>query len=296
MNNSFSFLHYAVDLHVHIGPEIIPRKYRSVAELIKSQGTKLGGVALKNHFFPTAPMVPKTKNGTMRIVGSVVLNSFVGGINPDAVYAASTLADGPFIVWFPTVSAKQFLINSAWEIAPEWVDPKKPFIARRSTDVIPLAVTTSSGVLTDSVIHVLKAIQTTGAILATGHISWKESRTVIKKAAAMGIQKMIVTHPIYQKIAMPISVQKELAASGALMEQCWSMWRIDNIPIRAIADQIRSVGPEHCIITSDAGQSFSPPPRMALEEFCRALLREGISQKALKRMCIQNPKRLIAMI
>lgn len=139
----------------------------------------------------------------------------------------------------------------------------------------------------------LTAIKQTGAILATGHISSSEAAALIKAAAAFGITKMIVTHPIYQRIAMPVGVQKRLTQYEAYIEQCWSMWKIDKIPIQEIARQIKTIGANNCIITSDSGQSFSPSPDEALVQFCEALAQQGISRKKLEVMGITNPKKLL---
>ena len=45
----------AIDLHVHIGPEIIPRKY-TAQSLADAERGKIAGCVLKNHFYPTAGM------------------------------------------------------------------------------------------------------------------------------------------------------------------------------------------------------------------------------------------------
>lgn len=292
-DNIQKIIRRAYDLHIHIGPEIIPRKY-TVSELVKQQRGKVAGMALKNHFFPTTPFIYATKKSSLKLVGSLVLNNFVGGLNADAVYSASTISTGPFIVWFPTVSAKQFLDESVWEIAPEWVK-NKSFKSRKAKSVQAIRILDSSGNVSSACIDVLRAIKTAKAILATGHISWPESNLLIAKAAQMGIKNMIVTHPIYQRIAMPIEMQKKLATYGAKIELCWSMWKIDEIPIGNIAAQIKAVGANNCILSSDSGQAYSPPPNVALTEFCNALIDEGITQKELITMLIVNPKKLLGI-
>lgn len=285
-------IRHAIDLHVHIGPEIIPRRYTNGEHIITELSGRIGGVALKNHFFSTVPTVAAIKS-TMTIVGSVVLNNFVGGLNPDAIYAASTLAKSTFIVWFPTISAKQFLDKSEWEVSPEWVDPRIPFIARMAKNIRGIQIISEKKRLTLNTIKVLTSIKKTNAILATGHISWRESKELIKSAANMGINKIIITHPIYQRINMPIAIQRELTKYGAKIEHSWSMWMIDKISIKRIVGQMITVGPENCIITSDSGQSMSPSPDLALLSFSKALLTQGISIKALEIMLVTNPKKLI---
>lgn len=281
----------AYDLHVHIGPEIIPRKY-TTNSLKRNQRGKIAGFALKNHFYPTAPLVAGSKAGGPRAIGSIVLNRFVGGMNADAVYAASLVTDGTFIVWFPTVHAEQFLNESRYEIAPEWVGDKNISL-RLAGDITPVGISDVSGNLLPETIGVLHAIRDTGAILATGHISWEETEQVIDRASSLGINSMIITHPIYQRIAMPVDVQRRLIGAGAYIEHCWSMWKIDKIPIRRIAAQIKAVGADGCILSSDTGQWFSPSPSEALFTFAKSLVAEGITGKELELMMIGNPTRLL---
>jgi len=291
-NKIIDIVKQAIDLHVHIGPELIPRKYTVPTIIIAEEGN-IKGMALKNHFFSTVPFIAEQPISKLRLIGSVALNSFVGGLNPDAVYAASTLANGPFIVWFPTVSAKQFLDTSVWEIAPEWIG-KKTTMSRRAKDINGITLFDKNADLTEQTRNVLFAIKKTNAILATGHLSWQESQALVKEAVTIGIKKIILTHCIYKRIAMPITVQKELVALGAKVEHCFSMYSIDKIPIKDIAREIKEVGAENCILSSDVGQIFSPPPSEALLQFGLLLQKEGITMSELKTMLAKNPNELIA--
>lgn len=292
MSKLKDIIRQSYDLHVHIGPEIIPRKF-TVDSLIRKEEGKIGGIALKNHFYPTTPFIAEAKTAKLRLIGSVVLNNFIGGLNIDAIYATSVLGNGPFIVWFPTIHARQFLNNSKWEIAPEWVDKRKQFIARPAKSVSGIRVIDKNEMLTEDALAVLRAIKDTGAILATGHISWQESRMLVKAANRMGITKIIVTHPIYQRINMPIEIQKKLTALGAKIEHCYSMYSIDKIPMTEITKQIKDVGVKNCILSSDVGQLFSPSPSEALEMFGGLLQKEGVTLTELQTMLVDNPEFLI---
>ena len=82
-------LQQAIDLHVHIGPEIIPRKF-TLPELLDYEKGKLKGVGVKNHFFPTVAMAkPLLQNDIPLVINSVVLNHYVGGFNPDIIRACA---------------------------------------------------------------------------------------------------------------------------------------------------------------------------------------------------------------
>lgn len=285
-------LEQAIDLHVHIGPEVIPRKF-DLPKLLKLEKGKLKGIGVKNHFLATSSMARfSSKSRCPFVVDSVVLNNYVGGFNPEIIYATAQLSPKPIIVWFPTISAKNFLKNEKFEIPSEWIGNNK-IINRKANEINYLSVI-KRGKITREVRNVLMAIRRTGAILATGHISWRESRELIECATKeFGIKKIIITHPIYQRINMPICVQKELADMGAFIEQCYSMYSIDTIPIRKIAKQIKAVGANNCILTSDVGQAFSKNPSEALDDFIFMLKRGGISENEIKQMLVVNPKRLI---
>ena len=283
----------SVDLHVHIGPEIIPRKY-TVEELDKEESGKLYGVVLKNHFYPTSPLIKSTKARNIKLFGSVVLNNSVGGLNKEAVYASSLLLESPLMVWFPTINAEQFLKQSEYEVPPEWVGGSLEK-SRKASLVNGLKVIDGNNKVNEKALEVLKIIKSTNSILATGHISWQESVALIEKAQGLGIKKIIVTHPIYQRIDMPVEIQKELANKGAFIEQCYSMYSIDKITIKKIASQIKVVSAKNCVLTSDVGQVFSPNPSEALKIFSKLLIQEGVTEKDLYIMLVKNPRKILGL-
>lgn len=291
MNNLKDIIRQTIDIHMHIGPEPIPRKY-NVQELVNEEKNKIAGFVLKNHFCSTSPFIKEVKDAKgVELFGGIVLNNAVGGLNSEAIYSASLLTDKPLMVWFPTINAENFLRNSKYEIAPEWINDKN-FQARYSEDVKPVAVV-RNGKLIKEAINVLKAIKKCKAVLATGHIAWQESALLINEALKLGIAKIVVTHPIYQRINMPVKIQKELAVNGCFIEIPYSMYAIDDISMSKIVRQIKSIGPQSIILSSDVGQTFSPSPSIALTKFADNLLKQGVSYKELYYMFVINPKRLM---
>ena len=282
-----------IDLHVHIGPEILPRRF-TVQQIIEQERGKIRGMALKNHCYPTMPLIKSaTVPDDFLLIGSVVLNNYNGGLNADAVYASSEISKYPLIVWFPTINARNFLEKSRYEIPPEWVGEN--FVSRLSRDVPNISVLDNQGNLSAEARKVLKIIKKKECILATGHLSWQETRKMVQEAVKMKIGKIIITHPIYQRIDMPLEVQQELAKNkGVYIEQCYSMYSIDKIPLGKITEQIKSIGAEKCIISSDVGQVNSPSPSEAIRKFAELLIDNGLSEKNIETMGKDNPRKLIA--
>lgn len=292
-NNLKDIVRQAIDIHFHIGPEVIPRKF-TVEELIRKESGKISGLVLKNHFYPTSPFIREIKKiGDIKLFGSVVLNNAIGGLNQEVIYASNLISDLPIVVWFPTINAENFLNKSEYEIAPEWVQTKN-FIARKAKDVIPVKPIKNKKV-TDNTLSVLKMIKKVNGVLATGHISWQESEILVKKTQKLGIKKIVITHPIYQRIDMPIDIQKKLAKKGCFIEQSYSMYSIDKIPISKIVKHIKEIKPESIILSSDVGQPFSPSPSNALFKFSTLLKKEGITNDELITMMVKNPKKLLGI-
>lgn len=280
----------SIDLHVHIGPEVIPRKY-TVRSLIEAEKGNIKGCVLKNHYYPTANIFMERDRKDILLFAGLVLNNSVGGLNPDAIYASALIAPKPLFVWLPTIHTKQFLENNAQEIPPEWINNDSIKI-RPSSDVKPVIIS-ENGQLTKNIAPALKAISDTDAVLCTGHISWKESVLVVEAAIKLGIKKIVITHPIYQHINMPISVQKELATAGCFIEHCCSMHTIDKIPVAKIAEQILEVGTNNVVFSSDVGQACSPSPSVALLNLMESLIEHGVSVNDIDRMCCKNPSKLL---
>lgn len=286
MNSLREITRQAIDLHFHIGPEIIPRKY-DIKQLIDAEKGNIGGFVLKNHFYATTELTKNIPDQGLKLYGSVTLNRYVGGLNSKAIDTAAKQSDKPIFVWFPTINAENFLKKSEYEIAPEWVN-NKDFKPRKSED-------TNAVELTEvNILKVLKSIKKYNAVLSTGHISWQESVDLVEKALKNNINKILITHPIYQLINMPISIQKILAGKGCYIEHCYSMYSIDKIPISEISNQIKAVGSKSIVLSSDMGQLFSPKPSDALFEFATLLNSEGIKEDELFTMLVTNPINLLA--
>ena len=120
----------AVDLHVHCGPEGIPRRYDAVSLARHARESGLAGAVVKSHMAATGSWAQMAHRVTgFRLHGSVALNHYVGGINPAAVRGAlGPSEDGePYlkVVWLPTVHAAAHITarrreGEQYDIPPEW--------------------------------------------------------------------------------------------------------------------------------------------------------------------------------
>src|ERR671923_2541390 len=73
----------AYHLHVHTGPDLLPRSASDLDLAYRCRERGLVGFAIKSHYIPSAPraalvraLVPE-----VHVLGSITLNAAVGGIN-----------------------------------------------------------------------------------------------------------------------------------------------------------------------------------------------------------------------
>ena len=96
------------DLHIHTSPDVVPRKCSDIELGRRLIGAGMAGCAIKSHYFDTSARAGLIQEQfpQLHIVGGVVLNRSVGGINPEAVERSAQA--GGKMVWFPTVESRSF--------------------------------------------------------------------------------------------------------------------------------------------------------------------------------------------
>lgn len=96
------------DLHIHTAPDVIPRKCTDEETVRRLEAAGMKGCAIKCHYFETAARAAllQERFPQMIIVGGLVLNRSVGGINPEAVERFGQM--GGRMLWFPTMDARSF--------------------------------------------------------------------------------------------------------------------------------------------------------------------------------------------
>ena len=276
----------AIDFHVHAAPDAVQKRRLNCLELAyQAKGAGMRAVVMKSHHFGTAPLAYLVNQVVpdFTLVGSLVLNSAVGGLNPEAVAVA--LRMGARVIWMPTYSSM--------------ADNER---RRANAAVLPQATRTGitlfdkGGKLLPRVISILEVVKEANAILGTGHISVPEVYALVTQACRMGV-KVTVTHPLNESYGSRLSLkqQLELASQGALLEHCF----LDCVPpygrlaISVLARHIKTVGAEHCLLCTDFGQYQNPTPLEGFRIMLANLLEAGISEAELGNMVKTNPARLL---
>jgi hypothetical protein len=279
---AFGQLRGLVDVHTHGDPDSAARKIDvlELAQLAKKEGMR--AIVLKNHYTPTvqaaylvAKLVPEVE-----IFGAIALNRSVGGVNPAAVEQAVAMKGNKLkIVWMPTFDSENNV---------RFTKENRPFV--------PVA---KNNQLLPEVEQVLQIIAKNQLVLATGHSSAAEDLMLVREAKKLGIQQVIVTHPLYAPIHMSIPEMQELAKLGVYLELCGNAilpMAVDGkIPVEEYTKAIRAVGVDHMILSSDLGQAVNPVHTEGWKIILDVMRKQGFTQAELDTMTKSNPAKLLGL-
>lgn len=273
------------DLHAHSAPDVYPRCVDDVELARQAQQAGMRALLLKSHHTLTADRAALVAQQTgMTVYGGLALNQTVGGLNPVAVETA--IAFGARQIWMPTIHAAHCLRVGRAEMFRREAER-----GRRGISVL-----AADGSLAPDVPAVLELIRDADIILGTGHLAPEESLVLLKSARDMGVQRMLVTHPLMPFTRFSIDQMRGAAVLGAHLEfdalSCRPGWPEAVAPAET-AVAIRAVGAGRCVLASDGGQADNPPPPDMLHHFAHELATQGIADADLKTMLCENPARLL---
>jgi hypothetical protein len=290
----------AVDLHTHVGPSPIDRRVDAVDCATEAAAAGMDAVVTKEHFLPTVYGVHYASRHLDRaavdvdvdvgVDGSVVLNYCNGGFNPFAVRTAVQF--GARVVWGPTIDARHHAERTG--DLGSFLDAEA---GAAYADVSGIEATDADGRLRSAVRRCLETVVDADVVIALGHLSFRETRAIAEYLDDRGHDRLVIDHPHYPVTDLEPAQQAELVSLGASLnvpylglsdEYGWT-------DAGELADAIRHVGIEHCVLSSDTGQPSTPSVPESIRALGEALVDEGLSPAEIRRMTVENPKQLLGL-
>ena len=152
----------AFDFRIHAGPEPDGERRTDYLEAGRdAYEAEMAGFVLMKHRHPTtlAAYALNRMYPGFHAAGSIVLNSSVGGLNPDAVEASAKL--GAKVVWMPTQDAGSLRLVDA----------------------------------PDAVRAVLEVAKSFAMAVASTHASFVDTEMLVRLAGSVGLERLVVTNP-----------------------------------------------------------------------------------------------------
>ena len=259
-----------IDIHVHAGPDIRPRKM-DVWELVeKAEENRMEAVFLKNHYLPTmmeAAIISKKISG-INVYGGLALNYSVGALNAHAVEKA--IAMGAKFIWLPTHDAEN----------------ERAFHNQPGTGI---RILDSRSKLKPEVYEVLELVHGAEMALGTGHLTYNEIHLLAKECKALKISRLLINHPgiVFQRFTL--QQQQELVKLGAWLEHSYCR-PPHTLPVDELVETIRRIGHSKIILGTDLGQPQNADPVDGMKELIWQLLANGFLQEDIDIMTKTNPK------
>jgi Family of unknown function (DUF6282) len=283
------------DTHVHIAPDVVERRIDDVALARRFSELGLGGFVLKSHYLSTAERAAVVRGvvPSVAVLGAIVLNRAVGGMNPLAVEIAAR--EGARVVWMPTIDSR----GERAHLAAQGPDANLPVWARLDAELreqgiesAPVPVLDDGGRVLPETRTVLRLVAAHGMVLATGHLGRDQVFAVVDAALDEGVRDVVVTHPDYPAQGFSVEEQLALADRGALIERCFTTPHTGKCSWERWLEGTRAVGAERSILSSDLGQVKNPPVEDGLALMADRLLDAGFDEQEVRTMAVDNTHRV----
>lgn len=285
----------ALDLHVHTAPDLVPRCVDDLEMARRARQAGMAGFVIKSHHAPTADRATlcNTVIADVRVVGSITLNHYVGGLNASAVEGAAQ--SGARVVWLPTTdAANEAGILAGWPAGtplPPYLQVKQDLLDRGRLPPA-ISVADDDGRLMPGAREVIEVVRDYGLTLCSGHLGWPEIRAVVPAARQAGVEKIVITHPESPSIGLSPEQESWLAGQGTYFERCYAYSASSQV-IDQEARSVRLTGVPRNVLSSDLGRVGSPLPDAGLAQFIGEFLQRGFSEQELRQMTALTPRALV---
>ena len=312
----------AIDIHVHAGPHIFssPRRVDPVEAAVQARDAGMRSIVYMDVF--------EMSNGTSWLVnrviknfktyGGLILNTVYGGMNPRAVKTALNYGDGAKYISFGAHST-YFQAAREGRLVDGVFVPLSEIYPKFRDEELSRAIKIPLGEETDQRLdEILSLIADNPQVyLVTGHVSTEEAAKLVDLSQKFEIKNVIVSSAV-TKIS-PIDVLKEMAENAFIEFTLAAYTHTTSIPkthyyvereyasidegmkegpgsgVKEVAEQIRELGAENCIISTDFGVYTLPTPVEGLREFIACLLDLGIGEKEITQVVKTNPEKLLGL-
>lgn len=267
-----------VDFHIHTSPSLLPRHHDDLEIETVLRDAGVGTFVLKAHEGSTAE---RAQLAGHRAVGGIVLNSPVGGANPDAVQVAAAL--GARIAWLPTLSAR----------AHQQAHDSAELSVHHGISFAPVTVT-QDGHMLARWNDVLDVVAVHDMVLASGHVSMDETVAVFRRARSRGVRRLLVNHPLMPYLGWRSDHIEQLIDLEAHLEVGVLADLLGRTDEPSATARLAAAFPSSLMVFgSDLGHSSFPDHRAGIETWITSTER-AIGSDALTRIMTSNGAGLLA--
>jgi hypothetical protein len=203
-------------------------------------------------------------------------------------------------VWMPPVT-------SAWSIfrlggRGSWFGPGRRFDEpvppqawddARKTGVY---VLDDHGKLMPAIRDTVRICADHGVALSFGHLSPQEMDVLAEEIAAIGYRRAFIDHPFSEVFEFDAPTLRRWAEAGVRFALTWDeLSPLLGVDPQDMVATIRAVGPEHFMLSSDAGIPLLPPTVEAYRLLAATLRAYGMTEPEMRQMMTGSAKEMLSL-
>ncbi len=203
-------------------------------------------------------------------------------------------------MWMPPVT-------SAWSIfrlggRGTWFDA-----GRRYDDPVPpqgwedarktgLYVLDEHGRLLPAIRDTVKLVADHGVALSFGHLSPQEMDALADEMSGLGYRRAFIDHPFSEVFQLDVPRLKRWAEAGVRFALTWDeLSPLLGVDPQDMVAAIRAVGPEHFMLSSDAGIPILPPTVEAYRLLAAMLRAYGMTEAEMRQMMTGSAREIVSL-
>lgn len=204
---------------------------------------------------------------------------------------------GAAAIWLPVLmsvhSITRIGVGPSQFLGRDTFSPPVPEAEARALGGVSLL---DNGRLRPEIRDVVHYVAERDVILSFGHASPAEAAALAEEAQRIGFRKCMIDHPLSEVRDLTVDDMRQLAAAGV-----WFNWTYDELsPMlgvepQTMVDAIVAVGPEHSLISSDAGDPVLPHSVECMRLMFATLQSFGLPHETVEQMAVSNPHQLLQL-
>ena len=203
-------------------------------------------------------------------------------------------------MWMP-----QF--TSAWSISRlggrgKWFDETRrydepvPPVAWEQARKTGIYVLDDHGRLLPAVRDTVRLCADHGVALSFGHLSPQEMEALAEEMGAIGYRRAFIDHPFSEVFELDVPKMKRWADAGLRFALTWDeLSPLLGVDPQDIVAAIRAVGPEHFMLSSDAGLPLLPPTVEAYRLLAATLRAYGMTEVEMRQLMSGSAKEIVTL-
>lgn len=132
--------------------------------------------------------------------------------------------------------------------------------------------------------------------LSFGHLSPQEMDAMAEEVAALGYRRAFIDHPFSEVFELDVPELKRWAEAGVRFALTWDeLSPLLGVDPQDMVTAIRAVGPEHFMLSSDAGIPLLPPTVEAYRLLAATLRAYGMTEPEMRQLMTASAEAIVSL-